>query len=87
MSVCVCVSVCVVYVRACVCVCVVYVRACVCVCRYYLIYIAMHLLTLVPAIYKAQMLGFVPYKSSHWMSILLSAQVPVEAQADVLSAF
>ena len=54
--------------------------------RYYLIYIGMHLLTLVPAVYKAQMLGFVPYKSSHWMSILLSAQVPVEAQADVLSA-
>ena len=52
--------------------------------RYYLIYIGIQLLTLAPAIYKAQMLGFVPYKSSHWTSILLGTQLPVEAQADVV---
>eukprot|EP00750_Incisomonas_marina_P007379 INCI14889.1.p1 GENE.INCI14889.1~~INCI14889.1.p1 ORF type:complete len:199 (+),score=27.74 INCI14889.1:53-598(+) len=55
--------------------------------KYYVIFIGIHLLTLAPAIYKAQMLGFVPYKSSHWTSILLGTQVPMESQAAMLNAF
>jgi hypothetical protein len=52
--------------------------------RYYFIYIGIHLLTLAPAIYKCAMMGFVPYKSSHWTSILLSSQVPLQTQADAV---